>query len=563
MVHRNGQREFYSVDPELYEAFHALDKESIGQLTKVLAFPAKMLRTGVTLGPEFQARNIFSDQITAFINSDYGYFPFVDFFRGALHAIKKDDVYWETRNLKMSTMASMDRAHLQKSLNEILTEHKAQSMAKYIIRHPIDAILAVRDFGEQATRYGLAGKALAKETAKGTPSKEAIYRAIVEAREGTLNFQRGGAKTKSYRLMTAFWNVNILGMDTLVKNFQKAPVRTSTRVFMGITLPSILLWAANHDDERYKEIPDWQKNSFWIYLPGHVSKEDWEKMTAEEQAESLAWNPLKSGVYRIPKGHIYGWLFGSSFERLLDAAYEKNPKAIKEWAAGFLKSNAPVGLPTFALPLIEGWANKSFFRDRPLVPVGMQDLEPKEQALPYTSESAKAIGKLLNVSPLKVDNLVRGWTGGLGNLTNDVINNLVNYATTQPTKPEPTMADKPLLRAFVVRYPSSDSKSIQTFYEHLKNIRTTKATAKLYEKTNRTERLGVYQDDKFADIEAAKDFETAADLMSAHRTSIRTINADMDLDAKEKRRKIDELTFSMIALAKKLNEQYQELAENK
>jgi hypothetical protein len=77
-------------------------------------------------------------------------------------------------------------------------------------------------------------------------------------------------------------------------------------VAAGVTLPSVLLWMANHDDPRYKDIPTWQKDLFWIV------------MTDEH-------------VYRIPKPFEIGVIFGSVPERMLDKFAADDPEAFKHF----------------------------------------------------------------------------------------------------------------------------------------------------------------------------------------------------------------------------------------
>jgi hypothetical protein len=91
-------------------------------LTRLLSYPAKWLRAGATLTPEFIARNPARDQFTAFVYSKYGFMPGYDLSKGIFHAIKKDDLYWKWKisGGEHSMLVSMDREYLQKSLDKVL-----------------------------------------------------------------------------------------------------------------------------------------------------------------------------------------------------------------------------------------------------------------------------------------------------------------------------------------------------------------------------------------------------------------------------------------------------------
>jgi hypothetical protein len=122
---------------------------------------------------------------------------------------------------------------------------------------------------------------------------------------------------------------------------------------------------------------------------------------------------LPNGV-RVPKPQEYGILFGGSIEAMLDQASQKDPRAMKEWADAMWDVVTPSVLPTIILPLIEWQTNYSFFKGRDLVPQRLQRLPDELQYSTGTSEASKFIGKYTYWSPMKIDNLIRGYTGTMG-----------------------------------------------------------------------------------------------------------------------------------------------------
>ena len=102
------------------------------------------------------------------------------------------------------------------------------------------------------------------------------------------------------------------------------------------------MWFKNRDDERYKALPEWQKNFFWII-------------------------PIENGpIVRIPKPFELGVIFGSLPERILDYIYENDPDALRSIGDAMKDGAMPGLIPTFGLPALEWWTNYSFFRERPL-----------------------------------------------------------------------------------------------------------------------------------------------------------------------------------------------------
>ena len=129
--------------------------------------------------------------------------------------------------------------------------------------------------------------------------KQAVERGGFESKNISLDFQRMGAKMAAVNSVVAFFNARVQGYLKLYETFKSPETRSKALYTVGasITLPSILLWIANNEDERYKELPQWQKDLFWIVITG-------------EGKDTIVW--------RIPKPFELGYVFGTLPERLLD-----------------------------------------------------------------------------------------------------------------------------------------------------------------------------------------------------------------------------------------------------
>jgi hypothetical protein len=429
----DGKKQFFKVDPDLGKALTAMDTGSMGMLWKILASPAKWLRAGATLSPDFMIRNPLRDAMSAMVYSNYGFIPGVDTLRGVASILRKDAAYklYKMSGAEHSMLVSLDREYLQSTFKEIVEGKKFTDF----IRHPLQLLQIASELGEKATRLG--------EFAKGIKKGVIPLEAGFSSREVTLDFAKAGTQAKSVNQIIAFFNANIRGWDRMVMSFKEHPIRTSAKVIAGITIPSIALWSVNHDDPRWKEIPQWQKDLFWIVMVG-------------------------DNIYRIPKPFELGVIFGSGPERLLDYLNTKDPKIAQKFLGDFFQSGTPGWLPTGLEPIIENITNHSFFKGTPVVSQSLEDLPPELQYTDYTSEVAKGMGKLLHQSPLKIDNILYGWTGGLGRYATEAIDKVLQKTGVVAPKiePSPTLADLPITRAFVVRNPlGSSSESVNNFYD--------------------------------------------------------------------------------------------------
>ena len=107
----NGKAEDYKVDPRVANALDGMDQETFGLLTRIAAVPARTLRAGAVLAPEFGIRNIIRDQFSAFIQSKHGYVPVYDAAMSVGSLFKHDKVYqdWVKGGGANSTLTAIDR----------------------------------------------------------------------------------------------------------------------------------------------------------------------------------------------------------------------------------------------------------------------------------------------------------------------------------------------------------------------------------------------------------------------------------------------------------------------
>lgn len=514
-VWREGKREFYQVEPELYRALLSLDKESANLFVNLLSKPAALLRAGATLSPDFMVRNPIRDMWTALVYSKYGYRP-ADFIRGLFSVLKKDDLYWKfhASGAAHGAMVSLDRDYLQGSLRGML-QTSAKEKAKFLLTHPVEVLRALSEYGEMATRLGEFGRGVKAERKAG----KGIRQAALSARDVTLDFARWGNVGKIPNRVIAFFNASIQGIDKMARAFRQKPGQSILRCLLYITLPSIILYMMNRDDERYQELPQWEKDLFWIVLtPKHV--------------------------FRIPKPFELGVIFGTLPERVLDYIYTEDPEAFK----GYLNTVKEAGLPDILPTAFTGWleafyANKSFFTDRPIVPVGEERLPAEMQYGNYTSETAKLIGRYLHISPRKADHIAYSYGGGLARYGTKVLDQLLEAvgATEQVTKPASTLADYPVVGAFTSRV-WSNSKSMDTLYTRLDEAE------KAYSKRKAGRELTAKEQERLSNLGR---YRSAASDMSELRLAGQRVFDDPRMTAEEKREKMDTINILRINIARR------------
>jgi len=442
----NGKRKYIEVSPNLYKAMTGLNEGGANLLFKMLGKPAHWLRVGATSTPEFMARNYIRDQYTAGMNTNFGFTPFIDPALAIADILGKSQAYydWMRSGGAYSGFVELNRPSLKKAAKELTAPRSRKLIGKLNI---ISNLQDLSQLIEQSTRVAMFKKA----RAAGMSDIEAGF----QSREGTVDFQRRGGSpaVKGMNEMTAFLNAGFQGAERSFRQAGTHAAATLLKGVAGITIPSIVLHYLNRHKEGFDEIPRWQKDLFWVHKVGDT------------------W-------YRIPKPFLYGQVFGSLPERFLEYIETKDPQAFEELGKTMFESVVPVSgepegwvLPTALKPIIENWGNTNFFLERSIVPRSKEDLLPPYQHGRYTTETAKILGEKLNYSPAKIENLVRGWTGGMGRYAlegSDYLVNSIRAARAEPVPPKQpkTAADIPLVKGFVVRDPlGPTAKSIQQFYD--------------------------------------------------------------------------------------------------
>lgn len=518
-VWENGEKVTYETTPELIQTMRMLDKDQSNMVAKILSYPANWLRAGATLSPEFILRNPVRDMIGASIYSKHGFIPVLDTFKGLSLFLKKGELYWEymKSGAAHAAMVSLDRDYLGGQLRDIMSR---ESKVTKLIKNPIEVLRAMSEATEMATRLaefdnarkgytGVSNRLFGKDRKPLTAREAAL-----ESRDITLDFSRRGSHTKKANQVIAFFNATIQGADKMARAFKEDPRGMTVKTMLYITLPSVLLWYMNKDDERYQELPQWEKDTFWI-IPG------------------------KENMYRVPKPFEAGVLFGTSFERMLqyfdDAKNNRKSVGFKGFGDRVIDSLAPSFMPTAMIPVVEAMTNYSLFRQRNIIPQSQENLPAHLQYGANTSEVAKFVGDKINVSPYIVDNTIRGYGGGLAGLGLSGIDAATGAKENNASK---KWYEAPGLRGFTAA-PYQSSNSVQRVYDDYKE------QEKLHNEFKLTgQRPEGYDAKEFAKLKNASD-----SLKGLNKASKAIINNER-MSGEQKREQLDQINMRKANIAR-------------
>jgi len=508
-VWRGGKPEFFQVDPELYQSLRWLDRDSASWYLRMLSIPSKTLRAGAILDPGFVARNPLRDQPMAYIQSRYGYRPGTDFVRGLFSVLRRDKMYqqWQASGGAASSFVSMDRSYLQNNLRDLLADDR--SLIGALRRfNPLESLRALSELTEEATRLGEFARGV---TATGG-GKEGLMEAALASREVTLDFARKGVWGKDINLVNAFWNAGVQGLDKIARSFTQNPKQFTSRAIKAITLPTIALFALNHKNPAYKEIPRWQRDLFW-----HI--------------------PLPSGGFvKIPKPFELGLVFGTLPERALEWIVDQDKTALDQLGEAFgsqLESLSPLRINAI-YPLFEVAANYSMFHQRPIVPRSEEKLPPEMQYGPYTTQAARTVGEMLNVSPRKVEHLARGYAGTLPMTVARAVDPLLGA----PPKPDEGMGERIPGVQTLLHQKYQQAESIDRFYRELSRLETEARGAK-------------ERNQRFREKPKLDRMKRISRDLSDLRKRVEEVLSSQRMSPQAKKKELDRLQLRMVNLARK------------
>ena len=448
-----GKKQFYKVDPAILKGIEQMRPDELGFITKFFSFPATVLRAGATLVPEFWLKNVMRDMLGAFIMNPDRPTP-IDTVKGLTAIMGNADLYkqWMQSGGSFNSYMELSDNGLEKAQKELL--NPKGRIAKYLTqpwKMPEAASLAL----EQSVRLGV--YSAAKKAGKSD------LEAGFESRDATLDFARGGSASKMINRFVPFFNAGMQGADKLYRSMRDNPKATSMYALATITMPSILITgyylhgAPEEEKKEYLEIPQWQRDTFWVFKSGG----EWR---------------------RIPKPFSLGYIFGSTPERFLmwmdSEGITDGKKFWLDTVKGLSKSVSPVPSATSLLPPsvrvgIESVTNYNFYQGRSIYPNWMDDIKsPEKRKTKGTSETSIALGEQLNMSPALVENALRGTFASSADYITDagdyILNSVKEWNGEKiPEKPTSPM-DIPLVRAFTVREPTGNvSDSVRVFYDLL------------------------------------------------------------------------------------------------
>ncbi|WP_231563072.1 MULTISPECIES: LPD38 domain-containing protein [Aeromonas] len=516
-------------DPDLYRAMTFFDRKPFGKMTMMASSAKRILTAGVTASPEFMLRNFLRDSLSSWAISKDGFKPVIDSIKGVKKTLAMDgstiDVMFSGASFLGGYVNGNDPTAMADTVRKSLrrkgmTPEQIARYEKSIIRNAAQAKGVVANVWEKYNRYGEAFE---------NANREAVYAAAIKAGKShaqaafeskdLMDFSMMGAARfiQGASLVLPFFNARLQGLGKLSRELRDNPREIAKRAGM-ITAMSLGLLAMNWDDERYEELPDWDKDANWHIFVGDQH-------------------------FRIPKPFEIGVMFGTIPERMVRAMGGKDA------GAQFGKAVARAVGDTFALnptpqivkPIVEAAFNYDSFRGGPID--NAQDLAVKAEARynEQTSLLMRELGELSGFSPKQLEHLVIGYTGTIGGYVMAAADGIIRAS--RPGESASWRADEiPLVKAvYRGTGPAKSTQHMEQFYQMLNEVNQLKRTVDQYRSEGLTDKANELLDEQGGILKSRSSLSRTQQQIRVLRNRIELMQRDKVLSADEKRRRIDEL----------------------
>ncbi len=532
-------------DPDLYRAMTFFDRQPFGTMINMASKAKRLLTAGVTASPEFMLRNFLRDSLSSWAISKDGFRPVIDSIKGVKKTLAMDgstiDVMFSGASFLGGYVNGNDPEAMADTVRKSLrrkgmTPEQIARYEKSIIRNAAQAKGVVANVWEKYNRYGEAFE---------NANREAVYAAAIKAGKShaqaafeskdLMDFSMLGA-SRTMQVMTQllpFFNARVQGLGKLTRELRDNPRAIAKRAGM-ITAASLALLAANWDDERYEELPDWDKDANWHFFVGDQH-------------------------FRIPKPFEIGVLFGTIPERMVRAMGGKDTGAQlgKAIARAVGETFALNPTPQIVKPLVESYFNYDAFRGIPIE--NAQDLAVQAEARynEQTSLMMRELGETLGMSPKKLEHLLIGYTGTIGSYVMAAADGLIRAGT--PGESASWRADEiPLVKAvYRGSGPAKSTQHMEEFYRMLNEVNQLKRTVDQYRSEGLTDKANELLEEQGGILKSRRSLSRTQQQVRVVRNKIELIQRDRTMTAEEKRRRIDEM------LARRNDLVYQAVNKNK
>lgn len=457
---RKGEQYHVVIDTDLYgipadlvvKGMEGI-KTSIPAVVKLMGMPANILRQFVTRNPAYAIKQAVRDPMTAWLTTGTDGVPVINSFKElATMVAGRSEAERElmAAGAISSNVLTGDEQDMAAALRKLTSGKRgwANLMAR------LDAFAMQGDAATRAVVYR-------DSLNKGMTEQQALLRTLE-----SMNFGRRGLSPSMQVLSTIipFFNAQIQGIDVLYRAFKgEMPYNDQLQIRRKLMARGLLLAMGT-----------------LAYAAMMGDNDDYKRARPEERmANWFVPNPFGDEMLRIPVPFELGYLFKSLPEAVWNmASDDTRSKDITQGMGKVLWMSNPFSLPQAIKPATEAYLGKSFFGSDIESMREQKTMLPTERYRDSSTELAKSLGSITGdagLTPIKIDYLIRGYTGPLGVALVSMVNPILRSGE---EKERPTTKASQMPFVGTLFQPSEGRANLDAAYATMLEVQQARGTYK-------------------------------------------------------------------------------------
>ena len=546
-VLRDGRQVYYEISDDLvYKALVNMTDAGMQALMnsagmEIMRWFKRLLTNMVTVTLEFVAANTIRDSLQSAAVTPAGMNPIWNAVRGAGYYANK-----RNRAQMIASGGSFNFGHLYGDRSDELKAQLNRNLRRAkVINDPGAALQAVKwswrrwneatEFAENINR----AKVYQSNLDRGK-----LYAAF-QARD-LMDFSSHGSWFMTRFLIDTvpFLNARIQGLDKLYRDGFKPTLLTAfgqgsesdkvrakrfSIVTGALVAASIGLFLHNDDDEDYRALPEWQKDTYWFFKHGDQAffiPKPFEVGAIATMAERM--------TQQFTDETAGGDLFKERLWHMISQTFAFRP------------------VPQAAAPVLDIYANRDPFRNRPIEPYWDQQLSPSLRFRSSTTMQSRWLSgameetlgddSMFTLSPLQLDYMVNGYLGSVGSYAMGMADTMWRRAKGIRSPDRRWTESKPVRRFYRdLATPAYYTRYQDLFYDGLKEV------DRVYSDVKKLERMGALEEarekaqNKGDLLRLRKQLNDARSDLSDISKAMDRIKQSTDMDPEYKRRELERL----------------------
>lgn len=540
-VLEDGKRVFYEIDdPLVYEALTTLSDPGLNSTAvRVMSSFKRLFTNMTTVTPQFIVANLMRDLMQATATSPVSKNVFKNLGQGL-----KGYADEKTRAQMMASGGAFSFGHLYGAdVDEVKASLARQMKGSQLISDPSMIPKAIKAGWNAWGKVTDSAENVSRAAVFQQNMDKGALRAAFEARD-LMDFSSHGAwpAVRFLIRVVPFLNARLQGLDKIYR----AGVKPSLLVAMGkgsasdrqaaarfavvtgaLTLATIALYLANADDDDYRELEDWQKDTYWVFKLG-------------------------GSMYFLPKPFEVGAI-ATMAERITEQFMDDKAtgKLFRDRMSDmFMQTFAFNPVPQLFQPMLDIYSNKDAFTKRDIESMSMERLSKGLRARDTTTAAAHAVSSATRalgddspvaLSPIQADHLIRGYFGAVGANVAALIDTAWRAANGE-TEPDKRWSEYQPIRRFYkdLGAPEPYTRYSTLFYEGLREAARVHADVRELRSLGRMDEASALMADKRNVLAMRLTLERQQRRISEINKQLVSVRRS-DRDGAWKRREIDRL----------------------